>query len=93
MPVTLLPEIEIKNAAIRNRVHQAILSRYKYQENIPDPADPNNLILNPQTEEEFVKEVVINWLTRQAVSFEGDAAKEIAGKAAENKARNEIKPT
>lgn len=72
---------------VANRVLTAICSLHGYQATIDDGT--GNMIPNPQTQQEFVRQYIITVIKNQVVSYEGQQAA-IANATAVTNATNQI---
>ena len=56
-------------------------NQYSYQENVPDPVDPDQVIPNPETRKQFfirtVQEFVWGSVKAQRVNIAGDDARQV----------------
>ncbi len=92
-PIQLLDIINAQTPAIKTRVVTAFAKMHGRPDEIVDPADPPNKIPNPQSEEDFMRAIVITFIRETVEGFEGEVAGDSARETARTKARNEINPT
>ena len=60
--------------ALVDRVVAGMCGLHNYQETIPDPNNPEQMIPNPETKAEFVKRIIRKKIKRDVIEWEGAEA-------------------
>ena len=92
-PTKILDIINAPNVAIKNRVVEAFAGQHGRPDEIVDPANPPNKIPNPQSKDDFMREVMIQFIRETVEGYEGESAADAARDVARAKAKNEVTPT
>ncbi len=92
-PTKLLDEITGPNVAVNMRVTNAFAAMYQRPDDVADPTNPGGpVISNPQSKENFMREIILNFIVETVEGYEGGVAAKGADDTARVKARNEITP-
>lgn len=69
--------------AVIERVLTALRARWQYPETIENPADPYELIPNPQPRAVFVKQQIARLVKREVVAYEAELAQRTVANTSE----------
>ena len=73
-----------------NRIIDGVAYQYDYQDTVSDPEKEGEVIPNPETKEDFVKRMTIEWLKENVKAYEVNKATDTARDDATDKFYNEI---
>lgn len=81
--------LDIPNSQ-KDRVINSVTTLKKYKSQVRDPDNRGQFIPNPESKQQFVKRMLVEYLKNHVAAFEGDRDAEISRKRAIEKVRNEI---